>query len=355
MAGYREARLYAYSNARVKAMESKLIPRSTMDELAKLDSIEPILARLLQTSYSKSIEEYGGAQIRGELVDFALSSDLAKSLYKLERVTPAPKKKLILLFISKFEISNVKLMLDAKAKQRRFEDIERYLVETGHMSKALMRDAFQGERDVESLAAKMARSMPYKELLSRAMSAYGRSKDVLEAENEIDKQFYEMLSGSSSLLWKTSPEAAKLIKNEIEMKNMLTLLRAKRYGLTEQEVASAFIGNGITSGTGLMALFRSSKGVDDLATSVKSFDLKEALRLYQQSKGTQMLRFEIAMRNSLFRMAMHLLRHSVLSFGTLAGYAYIKEMEVFALRTLVEGKQHGLSSAEVGELITWNK
>src|SRR5271157_987977 len=128
MVGYRDARLYAYSNARVKAMEAELVPRSTIDELARLENIETILAKLLQTSYMKSIEEYGGAQIRWELLDFALSSNLAKNLYKLERVTPKSKKNLIMLFISKFEIENVKLMIDAKAKQRRFESIERYLV-----------------------------------------------------------------------------------------------------------------------------------------------------------------------------------------------------------------------------------
>lgn len=355
MAGYREAKMYSYSSTRVKVMESELIPRSTMDELTQLDSVEAILAKLLQTSYMKNIEEYGGAHIRGELVDFALSSNLAKNLYKLERITPTPKKELILLFIGKFEIGNVKLMLDAKAKQRSFGEIERYLIETGHMSKAFMREAFQGENDVESLAAKISRAIPYKKLIGRAMSLYNKNKDILGAENEIDKQFYEMISSSSSLLYKTSQEAATLIKNEIEMKNVLTMMRAKRYGLSDQEVMASLISNGKTPISTLMALFRSSKSVDDIATNIKSFDLKDALKLYQKSKGTQMLRFEIAMRNALFKKAMHLLRHSILSFGALAGYAYIKEMEVFALRTLVEGKQHGLSSDELSELITWNK
>ena len=355
MVGYREAKLYAYSNARVKAMESELIPRSTIDDIAKLESIEPMLAKLLQTSYMRSIEEYGGARIRGERVDFALSSELAKNLNKLERITPKPKKRLILLFISKFEISNIRLMLGAKAKQKGFEDIERYLIETGHMSKPFMREAFQGERDFESLAAKLGRSLPYKELFGRAMAAYGKSKDVLEAENEIDRQFYASLAGSFELLRKTSPESAALMKREIEMKNVLTLMRAKRYGLADQEVSRSLISGGITPVGWLMALFKTAKSVDDIAAGIRSFDLKEALRLYQQSRGTQTLRFEIAMRNSLFSTAMHLLRHSVLSFGTLAGYAYIKEMEVFALRTLVEGRMHGLSSEDVRELVVWNK
>ena len=336
-------------------MESELIPRSTMDELAKQESVEPILARLLQTSYMRSIEEYGGAKIRSELVDFALSSDLAKNLAKLERVTPKPKRKLMLLFIGRFEMENAKLLIDAKAKQRRFEEIERFLVETGSMRKVSMKEAYQNEHDVEALAARIGRMMPYKEIMSRAMSEYAKSKNVLEAENEIDRQFYRTVSDSFDLLSKTSPESAKLIRREIEMKNILTLMRAKRYGLTEEEVSRSIIGNGITSHNALLALFKSAKSVDELASGIKSFDLKEALALYQQSKGTQTLRFEIAMRNSLFRMALHLLRHSVLSFGTLAGYAYIKQMEVLALRTLVDGKQNGLSSEEIGGMIAWNK
>ena len=240
-------------------------------------------------------------------------------------------------------------MLDAKAKQRRFEDIERYLVETGRMSKAFMREAFEGEQDVEALTAKMARTItPYKELLNHVILEYRKSKNMLDTQNEIDRQFYKMFSDVSPLLLKTSAEAYELIRNEIEMKNILTLMRARRYGLTDQEVTVALIGNGVTSTKALVTLFKNSKSVEEIASGVKSFNLKDALEQYQQSKGTQMLRFEIAMRNSLFRMAMHLLRHSVLSFGVLVGYAYIKEMEVFAIRTLVEGKQNGLSGEEIG-------
>jgi V/A-type H+-transporting ATPase subunit C len=260
----------------------------------------------------------------------------------------------VLLFMSKLEIENIKLLLDAKSKQKRFEDIERYLIETGHMSKGFMKEAFQGERDVEALAAKIGRSVPYRDLLYSAMAEYGKSKDMLKVEKEIDKLFYGMLSGYFGELQKTSKESAMLIKKEIEMKNVLTLLRAKRYSIPEQEVAGTLIDNGMTPTGKLMELFRRSKGVDEIVLGIKSFDLKGALERYQASKGTQMLRFEIAMRNSLFKSAMHLLRYSVLSFNVLAGYAYIKEMEVFALRTLVEGKQNGLTSGEIEALIAWN-
>ncbi len=355
MARYGDTALYAYSNARVKAMESRLLPRSMMDEIARMGSTETMLARLLQTSYVKSIEEYGGAQIRGELVDFALSSDLARNLSRLERVTPAPAKKLILLFISKFEISNIKLMIDAKAKQRRFEDIERYLVETERMRKASMREAFMMGHDVKSFAARIAGVTAQKELLSRAVAKYQESSNVLDIENEIDRRFYAMLSKYMDLLNKTSPESAALLKREIDMKNVLTLLRAKRYSLTEQEVSAALISGGRMAASRLKTLFKSSKSIDDIVAGISSFDLNEALARYHKSKDTQMLHFEITMRNSLFRTAMHLLKYSMLSFGTLAGYAYIKEMEVLALRTLVEGKQHGLSEDEVKELIAWNK
>ncbi len=356
MAGYRDARLYAYSNARVKAMESELIPRSTMDELSKMESVEPILVRLLQTSYKRSIEEYGGAQIRTDLVDFALSSELAKSASRLEKTAPGSKRDLILLFTIKFDIDNIKLMLDAKARNRSYEEIEHYLVETRRMSKALMRELFS-EQSVEELGAQIMHRLPFKEALEHAMETYKKTKNVLDAENLIDKHFYEALAGAVKLkgLLKTSKQASMLVKQEIEMRNVLALLRAARYELTEQELSEMLIDNGTTPAKDLLALFGRAKDVEGVVAGIKSFDLKAALRLYQQSKNTQMLRFEIAMRNSLFSTALHLLRYSVLSFGTLVGYAYIKEMEVFALRTLVKARQHGLSSDEAKELIAWNK
>jgi len=56
---YNDAKLYGYSNARVKAMKSKLVGKGVLNDILKTESIPTILAKLLQTDYKDYIEEIG--------------------------------------------------------------------------------------------------------------------------------------------------------------------------------------------------------------------------------------------------------------------------------------------------------
>ena len=110
---------------------------------------------------------------------------------------------------------------------------------------------------------------------------------------------------------------------------------------------------GITSVDSLRSMYEGSKDVHELAEKVKSFDLKKPLEVYERKKGKQMLIFEISMRSAIFKRAVALLQHSTLSYAVIMGYFYLKEMEVFTLRMLINGKSYGLTKEEIAEMIDW--
>ena len=60
------------------------------------------------------------------------------------------------------------------------------------------------------------------------------------------------------------------------------------------------------------------------------------------------------MRNQIFNTEPKLLRLSVLSFGSLVDYVYLKEIEVFTLRALIKSKEYGLTKEEISKLVVWN-
>jgi Archaeal/vacuolar-type H+-ATPase subunit C len=74
--GFSAARKYAYSNARVKAMESKLVGKELMSQIAAAKEQGAALSILMQTDYRDDLEEFGGVNIKGEMIDFALSRNL---------------------------------------------------------------------------------------------------------------------------------------------------------------------------------------------------------------------------------------------------------------------------------------
>ena len=70
------ATMYGYSSTRVKAMESKLLEKNTINQLSKMDNVASMVGLLLQTNYKDYIEEFGGKDVKGDLIDFALSRSL---------------------------------------------------------------------------------------------------------------------------------------------------------------------------------------------------------------------------------------------------------------------------------------
>jgi V/A-type H+-transporting ATPase subunit C len=209
------------------------------------------------------------------------------------------------------------------------------------------------EKDVNGTASKLMKLKRYGDEIEAAMDAYKKTGNMTEANAVIDKVFYGNLSHTIDALNKISPEAAQLVRIDIEMRNILTLLRAKKYNMDPKKIAELLINNGITPQDQLMKIFDSSKDVKEIIGKVKSFDLKKALERYDSEKEKYMLLFEIGMRNYIFKRALKVLRHAVLSFGVLIGYFYLKEMEVFTLRILIMGRMHGLTSEDIASMIEW--
>lgn len=349
---YSAAITYGYSNARVKAMEAKLVRRDTLVEIMKLEDINTILAKLLQTDYKSRIEEFGDMAKRVDIVDFALNKSLAVDVEKLVKITPKAQRPIMASLVGMWDIYNIKLILYAKSNNRDFGYLSKYLVETSRFGKVFVKELLE-EQSIESTASRLTKLRSYNDELKAGMAAYKRTGNITEANAAIDKVFYEKLGGTIKELERISHETAHLVKLDIDMINVLTLLRAKRYSMLSSKVEELLISNGITSADRLLKIYDGSKDMHEIVGKVKSFDLKRMLERYESDKVKHMLMFEIGMRNQVFKKALSLMRHSVLSFSVLLGYFYLKEIEVFTLRISVMGRMHGLTSDEIAGMIEW--
>jgi vacuolar-type H+-ATPase subunit C/Vma6 len=118
------------------------------------------------------------------------------------------------------------------------------------------------------------------------------------------------------------------------------------------DVSENLIQNGDIEISALAKRYNSSDDVVSFALKSTRFNLTNAVDIYRENG--QMLAFEISMRNQIFNMSRKLLRVSVLKFGTLVDYIYLKEIEVFTLRALIKGKEYGLSKEDLSRLMIWN-
>ena len=350
--GRKAASVYGYSNARVKVMKSRLIAKDHMQRVIASKDPEGMLALLLQTDYKKNLEEFGGLKVKAEQIDFALSKNLAGNIGRLVRLTPVMQRKITRAITGRWDLYNLKLAIDAKSKGLDYSSISRYVIDYGIYNAQALKDALRESR-VESLMERLSINSPYKQLISAALAVYRKTGSTMQAEIAIDSAYYSNLGSIVTKLMEIDSSSARILRMEIDMKNLLLLMRAKRYSMDFAQINRYIINNGTLGMEQLRDLYAGSKELQMLVKRITLFDLSKELEIYSNSKNKQLLVFEIGMKNAIFIRSMELLSYSVHSFGAILAYAYLKEIEAFTLRIIINGKIYNLTKEELSSMIVW--
>ncbi len=354
MPGFRAAMKYAYSSTRVKAMESKLISRETLNRMLAAKDAGSIAAMLLQSDYKSDIEKVGGTGAMAPLVDFALSKSLGRETGKLITIAPKDQKGIISMIAGAWDIGNIKLAIETVGSGKDFDSISRYLIESKYAGMSAIKEAM-GAKSVDGFLEKLMLRTPYSKQLRSALDAYRKTHSATDAGSALEKAYYIQLGSVIGQLKRIDKDAYDLIRKRIDLRNALTLMRAKRQGAEFPRIAGFLLPNGSLGPQRLEKMFKDSRSVESIAENLRIFNLKQAIAAYEESQSKPLLIFEIAMLNEIFKSALRGVRHSVLSFGSLIAFLYLKEIEVFTLRILIKGKSYGLGDQEIKSMISWSK
>ncbi|HUB92442.1 MAG TPA: V-type ATPase subunit, partial [Candidatus Saccharimonadales bacterium] len=351
--GLKNARKYGYSSARANAMKSKLLDKKTMQDITAAKDISTILSMLFERDYRTEIEEFGGLKIKNDLIDFALSKNLAKNILKLVRLSQGRERQVMQSVAGKWDLYNIRLAVEAKERKRGYDSIARYLIDAGRYNALVIKEAMR-EDSVESMLSKLMINSPYKRILTEASETYKKSKSAFEAISVLDREYYAYLARLAVVLGNIGDRpSAKILRMEIDMKNILTLIRAKRLEMKFAQVAALIIPNGNMARESLEQVYSGSRDISEMASQIRMFDLKDAVEFFKKDQHKQLLTFEIGIRNAMLTSGIRQLGHKILSFGTMLAYLYMKEAEVSMLRILINGKAYGIEKEDIERLIGW--
>ncbi len=343
---------YGYSSTRVKARESMLLGPQAMQGIIDAGSVDAALSLLFQQpAYRDDIAKYGGTSIKRELVDFALSRNLAESVNKLVEIAPKAQKKAMRALVGKWDIQNIRLAIEAKDRGMAFEQIAANIIDTSLGSPAI-KEAMR-EATVEGVLARLAINSPYAGIIKAASATYSKGRNVTDAIAALDIGYYASLSGVIKGIDEAHHQSALMIRMEIDSKNILTMIRGKRIGMRFQALEHYLIANGTLRRKEMEHDYESAKSVEEMVQHMTRFDLRESLEVYR--KTGQLVSFEIGMNNYILNKGLRVLGPAILSFGTMLEYIYLKELEVRTLRIAINSKIYGLAPEDVARLIAWRK
>ncbi|KUK45134.1 MAG: V-type ATP synthase subunit C [Methanothrix harundinacea] len=321
-------------------MKTKLIPHEMYQRMLGMD-IPEITRYLEETQYKEEIDSMAKDHSGAELVEYATFANIAKTYRKLLEVSIDEPQFLILEYLRRWDIWNIKTILRGKFHGASEEEIMKYLVPAGELDMEFLEGLAKKERIEEVIQA--FDGTDYYE----ALAQYD-GKMLSSVENALDKLYYfRMERAVGGTLSVGGGLLLKYVRKEIDVKNLVTLFRMNKAGIE----ASVIQENLIPGGKLHEELSRmAGQSYNEFVRGLEGYPFWSAISDVA-AEGGSVSRIEARLRAYLVRYAWALSNYHPLSILPVLGYIVSKDTEVSNIRKIVRGKEAGLSAELIEEQV----
>lgn len=321
---------FANANARIRALETKLLDKAKIDKIIDSSSSEEALKALSETEYSNYMSNIN----RPEDYEILLSDEL-KRLYNL-MYSLSPEKSIIDIMALRYDYHNLKVMMKGKILK---QDLFYLLIPVGTIPEEKLKQFFSSEnyREISPIM---------REGITRAEKAFEEEKDPQKIDIILDSFMYK------EMLLKAEEINEDFIKNylkiSIDLTNIKTLLRAKKQNKERKFLEEILIEGGTIDKKTLIGYEMES--VDNIINKLSYTNYEKIIRsgLEHYSKTNNISYFEKLSENYIMEFVK---KAKYVSFGVepLIGYIIAKETEIKILRIIMVGKLNNIAPEVIRE------
>ncbi len=339
---------YIYVCTRMRVRKAKLLPRE--EYMRMLNMSLPEITRIIEeTQYKQEIDELGTVFKGIDLIEAALSWNLAKEYQKIQEITPGTLKQFTQAYLRRWDIQNVLTILRGKMQGERSGKIKEILIPAGSLDKDML-DRLLAEDNLDRVidALKNHRMYP---VIAREFPAAKEEGSFSRMENELYKQFYGEIIAEAEGGIKGGQLFLDFIKLDIDIKNVKTLFRL-RVDSFEEDAREMFILGGVLSAQefgALNGLHDQGEFIDALKALIHH---KPLLALLEDLKGEKTIRdIEVRLTRVQLEQMEKLSKRNPISIYPILVYLEKKKYEVFNLRAIARGKESKLPSDKIAEYL----
>lgn len=331
---------YPYTYARVSAMRSKLIKRDDYNKLMKM-KLNEVIKFLEESEYKKEIDELSVKYSGIELLEVSINKNLTRVLEKLKRISTKNLKMVVQSYMNMKDLENLKTIIRAKFTNFKEDEIKRLLIPVGTFTEEQLIELFKKD-SVEDVA----RSLKFL-TLEEEIKSFKEKSNLFEIENKLDRYYYNKIIELSRKLPRQGNLLREFLGNEIDVMNLKTMLRLKREGLKADKI-KPFIFFANDSGQKLnerrLLRFAEKDELEEMILELKKTKFGKILEEGDDEfkKDRSLIGMETALNKFALNRAILFLHQNPLSFDTILGYMFAKEIETKNLKTVIKGKQLGL-------------
>jgi len=351
---------YGYANARVMGMKGLLLKPSSLDELIKVRTVDAMVELLQRTHYKEELVNFSLKYEGSELVELAAGKHFVTIAKKIRKLAPKDDQAVMDALLRKWDLLNLKVVLNAKRLGTSFEEVKPYLIDVGMMTE----DDFEtiANADEKHLFEVVRHTPLGQEMLSQSTALFSKKMwenfknslksidSFLQLQTMLDAYMYlfmdKALVTASTRPCKDVERFRNMFRKEIDAKNIMMIERLKKQGEEKEKILDYLI----QGGTLKHGVIRNIIEAKDLSVVAAIIDPK--FRRFKIPDTLQSLTdLEIALEQAVAAEKLGEFNRSLLSVGVMLGFLLLKEEEINNLRKIAKGKEFGISEAEVRNMI----
>ncbi len=348
---------YASALGRLKAHLPSYLPKEFYQRLLAAKDMGEVTKLLEPTPYGPAIVQAATSYSGATLLEIAINRTFVQRNRQAYESASFAGKPIVGAYLRRWDIENIALILSAKAQGRAVSEAEAFLVSSreipaGLFAGVMTLDDFRQLLDQPTLEATVTALVKYGygSLLLPLLEGYSRSHDIFPLVQTLERDYYARLFESLKFFQGDEWVVRQFVQGEVDVRNILLLLKGKDASLEAELVAERWIDGGTLPKTVVPELF----GARDVPELVKGLEgrfpsLPEGLEEYRT--GRSLTAFEVALQRERTVREIRRMRAYPLSLAILFTYLLLAELERGDLRRIIYGKLYGLTTERVESLL----
>lgn len=329
-----------YTYVRTIVMESELLQKEDYDKLLKMQLTE-MIQFLEESTYREEIDELAIIEEGVQLVEHAVQRNFRRAVEKLRRISEDELKVLIDVYLWRNDIQNYKTLIRAKYQKLAPERVANLFIPGTTTKIELL--ALYSKPTAEDIID--ALEFPYPFDAKKLFKEHGLSR----LETEMTKSYYRMTINVAQRIYGQQAVLREFLTTEVEVINLLTVLKLKRENATEERIRQELIEIKENSDD-LLSLARHQHVIQKLleANNIDACFVALGKTKYREAAANaehgwreehSLLALERELNSYLLRRAVLLTHRNPLSIDVVLAYLFAKVYETRNIFVLIKGKQ----------------
>ncbi|OFW68375.1 MAG: hypothetical protein A2V52_06300 [Actinobacteria bacterium RBG_19FT_COMBO_54_7] len=342
---------YTYANARVRAMNSRLLDEHVYKDLLDAPDYNQALGVLENTEYQVDIEQFILEGARPTVMDRAFNRNMVRNFAKIKEFFEGKPEEMVRALLARWDLYNLKTILRGMRALIPKAEILRNLVPIGALDQVVMEEIVNQPdlRAAIDAIVIFGREwwINYGQALSAYLGEYLREHDLAILELALDKYHYERIQEQLKGGGANADLVRQVVDLEIDAINIVTLMRICGVELAGGHVEDYFLPGGVLSQREfekIMALDQPDQVFNAILTKMPYKAALEAAWSRFEERGENA--FEDEMQKYIIRTCMGMGKDP-LGIGVIIEYMWRKYLEVTNLRIIIRGKSIGLLEAQI--------